>query len=216
MSKGPFIKADLAGWGYCTLVDGHLSIPRAGGPESAHPFPGLARAAEALRVIGCGPEAELLESSGTGYLSQELAEALVRGLKRITRKKRGPWIAALAACRALRREIVEANTPPPWDIRRKGRQWSEDEFYLRWESLGECKTEVVGGKLFNDHRERMAVLAMILEGVGIDAALRLGDLALWKEAVDAAIRAKRARAAAAGKRGKLSTGSRTGAGRDPQ
>ena len=41
------------------------------------------------------------------------------------------------------------------------------------------------GKLFWDERTRLVLLGMLLENVGLDAAVRLGDPKKWKEAVAA-------------------------------
>jgi hypothetical protein len=40
------------------------------------------------------------------------------------------------------------------------------------------------GKLFNSDEDRLHVLALLLESVGIDAAVRLGPPHLWREAVN--------------------------------
>ncbi len=72
---------------------------------------------------------------------------------------------------------------PPWDIRRKGRAWGP-EALARLELAPE-KFEMVDGKLFWNDRQRLTLLALLLENVGIDAAVRLGDVKLWREALDA-------------------------------
>jgi hypothetical protein len=72
---------------------------------------------------------------------------------------------------------------PPWDIRRKGRAWGK-EGLARFE-LAPGKFEMDRGKLFWDDRERLTLLALLLENLGIDAAIRLGDPKLWREALDA-------------------------------
>jgi hypothetical protein len=73
----------------------------------------------------------------------------------------------------------------PWDIRREGRRWSADEFDDRWSTLGEIKFEASRGKLFWTQKTRLLLLAMLLENEGMDEALKLGDLARWREAIDA-------------------------------
>ena len=45
------------------------------------------------------------------------------------------------------------------------------------------KPEVVAGKLFWSEEDRMTVLALLLENVGADKAVRLGDPDVWKAAV---------------------------------
>jgi hypothetical protein len=69
-----------------------------------------------------------------------------------------------------------------WDIRRAGRSWSADEFDKSYFAMPE-KMEAVDGKLYGSDEERLKVLAALLENVGIDRAVRLGDPSLWKAAV---------------------------------
>ena len=69
-----------------------------------------------------------------------------------------------------------------WDIRREGRAWTADEALPRWELTPE-KFEMDGGKLFWDDRDRLTLLALLLENVGADAAVRLGDPEVWRAAI---------------------------------
>ncbi len=79
-------------------------------------------------------------------------------------------------------------TPKPlsdseWDIRRQGREWggeAQERFALTPEKL-----EMWEGKLFFDDAERVTMLALLLENVGVDRAVRLGDPATWRAAVAA-------------------------------
>lgn len=71
-----------------------------------------------------------------------------------------------------------------WDIRRKGRAWTAEEFNTRVPHLTELKFEISRGKLFWSEETRHMVLAMLLENVGMDAAVRMGDPARWKEAIE--------------------------------
>jgi len=71
-----------------------------------------------------------------------------------------------------------------WDIHREGRAWTREEFNVRADRLMELKFEIVRGKLFWSEETRRMVLAMLLENVGMDAAVHMGDPAQWKEAVD--------------------------------
>ena len=70
----------------------------------------------------------------------------------------------------------------PWDIRREGRAWSGEELRERRELMPE-KLEVWQGRLLWDDEERLALLAVLLENVGIDRAGRLGDPASWRAAI---------------------------------
>jgi hypothetical protein len=68
-----------------------------------------------------------------------------------------------------------------WDIRREGRRWTKEEFDHRLYQAPE-KIEFVGG-IFASERERLTVLAMLLENLGIDKAVRFGKLEDWKAAI---------------------------------
>ncbi len=71
--------------------------------------------------------------------------------------------------------------PIDWDIRRDGRRWSNEEFDHRIYQAPE-KIEYVGG-IFASDRERLIVLGMLLENLGIDRAVRFGKLEDWKAAI---------------------------------
>jgi hypothetical protein len=71
--------------------------------------------------------------------------------------------------------------PNEWDIRREGRQWKDEEFNKRVYQAPE-KIEFVAG-IFANEEERLTVLAMLLENLGIDKAIRLGNPSDWKAAV---------------------------------
>ena len=68
-----------------------------------------------------------------------------------------------------------------WDIRRDGRSWTADEALDRFERTPE-KIEMIDGKLFWDDEQRLAMLGLLLENLGADAAVRLGNPAVWREA----------------------------------
>ena len=72
--------------------------------------------------------------------------------------------------------------PIKWDIRREGRQWSTEEFDRRLDQAPE-KIEFVDG-IFASERERLIVLGMLLENLGIDRAIRFGKLENWKAAIE--------------------------------
>src|SRR5262249_24465633 len=76
--------------------------------------------------------------------------------------------------------------PITWDIRREGRSWTAEEFTSRVERLLGVDVEVSEGKLFGSERTRQLILGMLREHVGLDAVVRLGALAFWKEAIAAA------------------------------
>jgi len=69
-----------------------------------------------------------------------------------------------------------------WDIRREGHAWTRDNALERFYRAPE-KIEMAEGKLFWDDERRLTMLALLLENVGVDAAVRLGDPAVWRAAV---------------------------------
>ncbi len=76
---------------------------------------------------------------------------------------------------------VEDFDPAEWKIGREGRQWRDEEFDKRIYQAPE-KIEYRGGIFYYDH-ERLTVLAMLLENLGIDTAVQLGDIEDWKAAI---------------------------------
>jgi hypothetical protein len=70
---------------------------------------------------------------------------------------------------------------PPWDIRREGRAWGP-EAMARYELTPE-KLEMIDGKLLWDDEARVALLGLLLENLGADVAVHLGDAAVWRAAV---------------------------------
>ena len=71
--------------------------------------------------------------------------------------------------------------PIDWDIRREGGLWSHEEFDKRTYQAPE-KIEYVNG-IFASDRQRLIVLGMLLENLGIDRAIRYGKLEDWKAAI---------------------------------
>jgi hypothetical protein len=69
-----------------------------------------------------------------------------------------------------------------WDIRNKGRAWGKEEVLGRY-SLKPHKVEVIKGKLLWSAKEREILLGLLLENVGADRAVQLGDPAVWRAAV---------------------------------
>lgn len=71
-----------------------------------------------------------------------------------------------------------------WDIRAEGRAWPGEggealsRYYMTLE-----KIEMVAGKLFLSDESRLTMLALLLENVGADQAVRIGDPAVWRAAV---------------------------------
>jgi hypothetical protein len=71
--------------------------------------------------------------------------------------------------------------PKEWDIRREGRGWTREESERRMRQAPE-KIEFVGG-IFAGEKQRLLVLGMLLENLGIDKVVRFGNLADWKAAI---------------------------------
>lgn len=72
---------------------------------------------------------------------------------------------------------------PDWDIRREGRRWEPGELRARYEALPELKFEVIDGQLLWTDEERLAILGLLLEALGVDKAIRLGDPQVWRAAI---------------------------------
>ena len=73
-----------------------------------------------------------------------------------------------------------------WDIRREPRAWQSEA--LQRYALAPEKIEMVAGKLFWSDDERLTLLGLLLENVGVDAAVRLGSPSVWREAVAEVLR----------------------------
>ena len=71
---------------------------------------------------------------------------------------------------------------PVWDIRREGRAWRGDEARARYH-LSPEKIEMIEGKLFWTDADRLTMLGLLLENVGADAAVRLGNPQVWRDAI---------------------------------
>ncbi len=69
-----------------------------------------------------------------------------------------------------------------WDLRLEGRVWQGPEAMARYQLTPE-KMEMIGGKLFWSDEERLTMLALLLENVGVDQAVRIGDPEVWRAAV---------------------------------
>lgn len=67
-----------------------------------------------------------------------------------------------------------------------GHQWTLEEFEER-EDLPQ-KIEFVEGRLFWNDRERVAMLAALMEQMGLREVVRLAPLELWRTALDEAAR----------------------------
>lgn len=71
-----------------------------------------------------------------------------------------------------------------FDIQRQGRKWTRSEIKQKYHELCPEKIELIEGKMFWTDEQRLNMLGLLLENVGMDAAVSLGDPALWKQAID--------------------------------
>ena len=72
--------------------------------------------------------------------------------------------------------------PYPRPIGLEGARWTVDDWYALGPMLPE-KFELIEGKLFWSERERVGMLAAMLEQMGLVAAVRLAPKELWLEAL---------------------------------
>jgi hypothetical protein len=78
---------------------------------------------------------------------------------------------------------------PKWDTRRKGRPWTKEESWKRFELFPEKfelfpeKNEMFNGQLLWSQRERENILGLLLELVGADKAVRLGSPEVWRAVI---------------------------------
>jgi hypothetical protein len=71
-----------------------------------------------------------------------------------------------------------------WDIRREGRAWVGEEAGQRYDLTPE-KLEMIKGKLLWDDDQRIKLLGLLLENVGADQAVRMGNRKVWRDALEA-------------------------------
>jgi hypothetical protein len=69
-----------------------------------------------------------------------------------------------------------------WDIRSEGRSWGQGEAMDRY-GLTPEKLEMIDGKLLSSDHDRETLLGLLLENIGADQAVRLGDPEVWRAAV---------------------------------
>ena len=69
-----------------------------------------------------------------------------------------------------------------WDIRREGHAWDGSLARPR-RHLAPEKIELADGQLFYSETERLTMLALLLENVGVDRAVRFGNPDIWRAAV---------------------------------
>jgi hypothetical protein len=80
-----------------------------------------------------------------------------------------------------------------FDIQRQGRKWGRAEIEQKYQKLCPEKIELIEGRMFWTDEQRLNMLALLLENIGMDAAVSLGDPALWKQAIDERLKAREGR-----------------------
>ena len=78
-----------------------------------------------------------------------------------------------------------------FNIQRQGRKWDRTEVEQKYHHLCPEKLEMIERRMFWTDEERLNMLALLLENVGMDAAVKLGDPALWKQAIDERLKAQK-------------------------
>ena len=69
-----------------------------------------------------------------------------------------------------------------WDICLEGRCWSIEELRSRYNLIPE-KIELIQGELFWSGEARLNMLGLLLENVGVEKAIRLGNPKVWHQAI---------------------------------
>ena len=67
-------------------------------------------------------------------------------------------------------------------LQSQGRKFTVDQWVDRLKHLPE-KMELIDGNLYWNEEERLGMLAMLLENVGVDKAVRIGDAQVWRDAI---------------------------------
>ena len=70
-----------------------------------------------------------------------------------------------------------------WDIRNEGRAWKTEEIEYKYHTVYPEKIELIQGKLFWVDQERLSMMGLLLENIGVDAVVKFGDIEVWKEAI---------------------------------
>jgi hypothetical protein len=69
-----------------------------------------------------------------------------------------------------------------WKVERRARAWRGAEAMQRYDLAPE-RIKMIDGKLLWDDEARLNLLGLLLENLGADAAVRIGDPSVWREAV---------------------------------
>jgi hypothetical protein len=152
-----------------------------------------AAAAKAWRFVGEMEEiAATFRAAGLPGEFHDAAATVYRRLERFKDAAAAPDVAQALAALVGDEASSSGMSPaldrpshaqgPRWDLRREGRAWRGSEVMARYELTPE-KIELIEGKLFWSEEDRLTMLALLLENVGVDNAVRLGDPQVWRDAV---------------------------------
>jgi hypothetical protein len=118
-----------------------------------------------------------------------LRTAIARNYFHLRNKQRDPqeeelWSELRRFCEwdAPKSQKKVAGTKPTWRIGTEGRAWEGAEAQQRM-SLRPEKLEMFDGKLLASDEERLDLLGLLLENVGANKAVRLGNSQVWLRAV---------------------------------
>jgi hypothetical protein len=68
-----------------------------------------------------------------------------------------------------------------WEFELKGHSWTNPR--QRYNLIPEIKFEMIDGKLFWDDETRLIVIGLLIENVGLEQVVKLGNPDAWREAV---------------------------------
>jgi len=70
-----------------------------------------------------------------------------------------------------------------WNIKRKGRSWHGNEAREKF-ALTPQKIEMIEGKLFLSEEDRLNMLGLLMENIGLDQVLKVCDPATLQQVVN--------------------------------
>jgi hypothetical protein len=68
-----------------------------------------------------------------------------------------------------------------WEFEPRGHPWTKPR--ERYDLIPEIKFEMIEGKLFWDDETRLLVIGLLIENVGLEKVVKLGNPAAWRDAV---------------------------------
>jgi hypothetical protein len=83
--------------------------------------------------------------------------------------------------------------PVEFEIHLEGRRWTPEEIESKWRQAHETipeRLELIEGKVFLGDEQRITMLGWMLEQLGADVAVQMGDPEVWREAVEEMLQAQ--------------------------